>query len=147
MLGRLTFQRDGQEKWYGSCETNSHTALQLMTNSLLNHQATGKVKETDAKRITFMTSPETMLHYFRRSIKARLIQDDEKRIDKGEPPKYSEWHRVFDDSRLNEDSMQAAIDEMENLEFVIDIKPKQGALDPFKIGSIGGRSPTFDTYD
>lgn len=147
MLGQLTFQRDGEEKWYGSCVTNSETALGLMANSLLNHLATSKVKEADNKSLTFMTSPDLMLHYFRRSIKARLIQDDEKRIEMGESPLYSEWHTDFDDSRIDEDSMKAAIDEMENLQFVNDIKPKQCAPDPHRLGSINGKTPSFNSYE
>lgn len=147
MLGNLTFQRDGEDKWYGSCETNSATASQLMMNGLLNHLATGKIKETHEKRFTFITSHDSMLHYFRMSIKAQLIDEDKKRVDKGKSPLYSEWHTGFDDSRINEDSLKAAIDEMEHLVFVTNLKPKLVEPDPYKIGSIGGRSPNFNPYE
>lgn len=158
MLGDLTMQRDGIDKWFARFECNSDASVDEMKSSFWQYGATRNDNRDDAfvdfddVVFVFMTTEIKMCHYFTQAAIARMRCAENGRLDNGEPSLYPSWVLWLDgkikkehaDDEITPIAEKEAADLMEKLKFVTDIKPKRGRLEALSILEISAENPDSD---
>jgi len=161
MLGELTIERDGAEKWFARYECFSDASVDEMKSSFWQYGATRNqsksgreiaFEDIDDVAFVFMTSETNMYHYFTKSAVARMEWAESERLDKGEPSLYPSW-ALFRDEKIPQEhaddeilpiAEKFASDSMEKLKFVTNIRPKRVHLESHGVLDVSAENPDSD---
>ena len=161
MLGELTIERDGAEKWFARYECFSDASVDEMKSSFWQYGATRNqnksgrdiaFEDIDDVAFLFMTTEINMYDWHRRSAVARMRCAENVRLDKGEPSLYPSWALFRDEKIAQEHSddeilpiaEKEAADLMEKLVFVTGIRPKRVHLESHDVLDVSAENPDSD---
>jgi len=161
MLGELTIERDGAEKWFARYECFSDASVDEMKSSFWQYGATRNqskrgrdiaFEDIDDVAFLFMTSETNMYNYFTQSAIARMRCAEKTRLDNEQPSLYPSWALWLEEKIAEEHAEdeirplaeKEAADLMEKLKFVTNIRPKRVHLESHGILDVSAENPDSD---